>query len=320
MCYSAECWADYRRYMKEFGAHLHIRDFAKMFGYKPLRRVRTPKALDMAFGQAETPEEQEIWQLIQAQQRENVRTWQEELFKQKRRQADAERAMAAGKVTKKIETDLRVAPNKVKQLTRWLNDADRTELKPEDARFFAGDYVPVMIWEDGRRMVKPMRFQCRLHGWTAEVERKYPGTYNARRDSLDTSWRKHWGHKHAVIVISSFFEHVWRHQAEGRALAEGETEEDVVIQFKPQPEHEMVLACLWSDQGGSDGELLSFAFITDEPPAEVAAAGHDRCVIPIKRENIDAWLQPQKCTLSGLQAILDDRERPYYRHQLSIAA
>ncbi len=54
---------------------------------------------------------------------------------------------------------------------------------------------------------------------------------------------------------------------------------------------------------------LSFALTTDEPPPEVQAAGHDRCVIPIKRENIDAWLQPNgdKATM---QAILDDREWP----------
>ena len=45
----------------------------------------------------------------------------------------------------------------------------------------------------------------------------------------------------------------------------------------------------WEEGGES---LDSFAAITDEPPAEVAAAGHDRCIIPIKEENIDAWLNP----------------------------
>jgi hypothetical protein len=27
-----------------------------------------------------------------------------------------------------------------------------------------------------------------------------------------------------------------------------------------------------------------------QPPAEVAAAGHDRCIIPIEEASIDAWL------------------------------
>jgi len=39
-------------------------------------------------------------------------------------------------------------------------------------------------------------------------------------------------------------------------------------------------------------ELLSFAAITDDRPAEFAAAEHDRCIIPIKPGNIAAWLNP----------------------------
>lgn len=318
MCYSAECWAAYENYVRELGAFIHIREFARLYGYKPLprRRRKTPKALDAAFARGKSPEEREIANAIAELTRVDVLEWQAELFKQRRRQADAERILAGPKPTKKAAEDARIAAKKVKQLMRWLEDADRLTVEPEDSRLFPGTFVPVMIWEDGRRVVKPMRFGCRLHGWTEAVERKYPGTYNARRDSLDKSWGKHWGHKHAVIVISSFYEHVWRHHAEGRALAPGEQEEDVVIQFKPQPSHDMVLACLYSDWSGDDEELLSFAFITDEPPAEVAAAGHDRCVIPIKRENIDEWLQPNG-NLERMQQILDDRERPYYEHQLA---
>lgn len=77
------------------------------------------------------------------------------------------------------------------------------------------------------------------------------------------------------------------------------------------------MACLWSHWQEDDGSLLSFAAITDEPPAEVAAAGHDRCIIPIKPENVDAWLSPQGHPLAEQYAILDDRERPYYEHALA---
>jgi hypothetical protein len=52
----------------------------------------------------------------------------------------------------------------------------------------------------------------------------------------------------------------------------------------------------------SQPELLSFAAITDEPPAEIAA-GHDRCIIPIRPQNIHACLKPDRTQL---------RERPYY--------
>ncbi len=49
----------------------------------------------------------------------------------------------------------------------------------------------------------------------------------------------------------------------------------------------------------------SFAAITDEPPPEIAAAGHDRCIIPIKPENVDAWLNPDPSNLEAMYAILD---------------
>jgi putative SOS response-associated peptidase YedK len=48
-----------------------------------------------------------------------------------------------------------------------------------------------------------------------------------------------------------------------------------------------------------------------------AAAGHDRCIIPIKPEHIDAWLNPQASGREAMQAILDDRARPYYEHRLA---
>ena len=64
-------------------------------------------------------------------------------------------------------------------------------------------------------------------------------------------------------------------------------------------------------------DLLSFAAITDEPPPEVAGAGHDRCVIPIKDTNLRTWLEPERSDANALYAVLDDRERPYYEHQLA---
>ena len=74
----------------------------------------------------------------------------------------------------------------------------------------------------------------------------------------------------------------------------------------------MYLACVF-DRWQGDGETLnSFAAITDEPPAEVKAAGHGRCPIPITEANIDAWLTPEGRTSEELFSILDARERPYY--------
>ena len=53
------------------------------------------------------------------------------------------------------------------------------------------------------------------------------------------------------------------------------------------------------------------------PPPEVLMAGRDRGIVPIKSENVDAWLNPDPSNLAPQYAILDDRERPYYEHRLA---
>jgi hypothetical protein len=87
------------------------------------------------------------------------------------------------------------------------------------------------------------------------------------------------------MVATAFFENVSRHRMEGRELREGEKEDNVILEFRPRP-------------------------------AEVAAAGHDRCIIPFKRESVGAWLDP-KGDAQQVYSILDDRWRPYYEHRLA---
>lgn len=162
-----------------------------------------------------------------------------------------------------------------------------------------------------------MRYQCRPAGKPEFYDRKYPGTYNARRDNLEGFWKELFGFSHGIMLATSFFENVSRHRVEGRELAAGEEDENVVLEFEPAGAGVMHVACLWSHWRGKDGsQLLSFAAITDQPPPEVAAAGHDRCIIPIRPQNIDAWLQPSQ-DLAAMYAILDDRERPFYEHRIA---
>lgn len=58
-------------------------------------------------------------------------------------------------------------------------------------------------------------------------------------------------------------------------------------------------------------DLLSFAVIMDEPPKEIRAAGHDRCPIPLRPDNVDAWLRPDIAKPHAQYAILDNRARPF---------
>jgi hypothetical protein len=141
---------------------------------------------------------------------------------------------------------------------------------------------------------------------------------NARRDNLEGFWRSEFGHTHGLVAMDAFFENVNRHRAEGRELGAGEEVENLILEFRPQSSEPMLAACLWSRWSApGEPDLLSFAAITDDPPPEVAAAGHDRCVIPIKPAHIDAWLNPDPVNLKALYANLDDRERPYSEHRLA---
>lgn len=71
----------------------------------------------------------------------------------------------------------------------------------------------------------------------------------------------------------------------------------------------------WRATKPGEKDLLSFAIITDDPPPEIAEAGHDRCPIPIKPGNIDAWLNLDPRDIDPVDAILEGKLRPYYTHR-----
>ncbi len=319
MCYSAQIKADYHHFVREWGAVVSIKRFAELFWEKRKdgQWTRIPKAMREAFRKPAGEDGFALARLVAEADRELAERYQAELRVQTARLENAEAVLAGSRPTRKAADDQRIATNKVKAAQRNLDDLQRSERVDRDSRIFPGSYAPVMIEQEGRRIVVPMRYQCRLPGWDAATERKYPGSYNARRDKLEESWGKLFGHRHAIIIVTRFYENVSRHKLEGRELTAGEKEENVVLEFDPQPPQEMLVACLWNISKGDDGgtDLFSFAAITDEPPAEVAATGHDRCIIPIKPEHVDAWLNPDPDNRAALYAILDDRARPYYEYR-----
>lgn len=318
MCYSAQIWADYRKYVRNWGAELSIADFIRIYWTRQQQpSIRIPKAMDAAFANPQTEGEREVKSFIDAFDAAQATTLEQELFKQRKRFADAERTLQV-KTTRAATESCRIATDKIAWVHGKLADLRRTATIDRDGRIFPGWFAPVMVMEDGRRVIKPMRYQCRLAGKPAIYDSKYPGCYNARRDNLEGFWKEQFGASHGLMVVNAFFENASRHHVEGRALEAGEKEKNVVLEFRPTPAQDMLIACVWSHwQGAGQPDLLSFAAITDEPPTEIAAAGHDRCIIPIKPANIDAWLNPSRTDLAAQYAILDDRERPYYEHRMA---
>jgi putative SOS response-associated peptidase YedK len=319
MCYSAEVKADYKKYVRLYGADIDIETFYDLY-WRQARvtaSIKTPKLMDDLFAHPESEREREIKALIDERNAKRVPELEQDLFAQRKRLADAERKLAT-KVTKTASEEARKARNNIEAIKGWLSDLSRTEPLPKDGRIFPGNYAPVIVMENGRRVVKPMRYRCRPEGKPAFYDSKYPGIYNARRDNLEGFWKDQFGHFHGILIASRFFEHVKRHAYEGRPLLDGEKQEDLIIEFKPEGLDEMLVACVWSCwTAPGEPDLLSFAAITDDPPPEIAAVGHDRCVIPLKPENMDAWLQPDPNSLADQYAILDDRQQAYYQHRLA---
>ena len=318
MCYSAQVWADYRLYVRQYGAELDIKEFYELFWRRSRdSKIKIPKAMEAAFAEPKTEAEQQIKSAIDAFSTAQTVKLEQGLFKQRKRLADAERVLQS-KPTKAAGESKRIAADKIDWTMGKLSDLRRTELKDRDSRIFPGHYVPVIVMEHGRRVIKPMRYQCRPAGKPAFYDTKYPGTYNARRDNLEGFWKGLFGYTHGIVVINAFYENVNRHRVEGRELGGDEAVENVVLEFKPRPTQDMLVACLWSRWAApGEPDLMSFAAITDEPPAEVAAAGHDRCIIPIRLEHVDAWLTPDPVNLAAQHAILDDRARPFYEHRMA---
>jgi putative SOS response-associated peptidase YedK len=313
MCYSAQVYAAARKYRRLTGADISNKEFAKLFfidqGKNPHRKKRpkVARATEIDF-LVEGPEE--IAASIREWDAQEMAELEQELFKQKKRVADGERALQV-KTTKKAQDDVRIGTDKMAKIQARIDALKRREPKPSDNRMFPGYYVPVLVMEDGNKVVKPMRYQCRPAGKPAFYDTKYPGTYNARRDNLEGFWKGEFGHCHGLIMADVFYENV---EVDGK---------NQVLAFTPKNGEPMYIACLWShwtDPKGEEEDLLSFAAITDEPEPEVAAAGHDRTIINIKPEHVDAWLTPEGRPLAEMYAIFDDKQHPYYEHQVAKAA
>jgi putative SOS response-associated peptidase YedK len=309
MCYSAQLQAAYLKYLRETGAQMDMDQFVEIFGARMTDPgIRIPRAVERWFDAPKNAQEMKIKSFIDQWRSSEVTKLERELFAQKKRLADAERALAA-KTTKAATESQRIATNKIQQTLMRLERLKAVQPDPEEARIFPLHFAPVVMRVGDKRLVRLARYHCRLPHEPAFIDRKLPGLYNARRDSLGKYWKGLFGVSHAVMLVDSFFENVDR---------EGKNQ---VLHFVPKPAGTMLIACLyaeWRDaKGGSP--LLSFAAITDEPPPEVAAAGHDRMIINLKPEHLDAWLTPVGRSFDEMQKILGDRQTPYYEHEVMAA-
>lgn len=322
MCYSAQVAQSLSRLARQFAADIDYSSFEDLFADRLTSdgindSVKITKALEHNFLNPQSQVERSITQSIDTYRLRQTRKLETDLFAQKKRLADAERTLKT-KETKKALNDRRIATDKIAKLVTRIGDLKRNDLIDEDSRIFPFWYAPVIVQEADRRFIRPMRYHCRPAGKPALIDRKFDGLYNARRDSLQNFWTDLFGQTHALMVVTSFFENVSLHNFERRELSPDEDPKNLVLHFNPQPPREMLIACLWSHWQAPNGkDLYSFAAITDDPPAEIAAAGHDRCIIALKDEYIDAWLSPAQHSRAELLRMLCDPQRSFYEHRIA---
>jgi len=304
MCYSAQLQQSYREYIRRTGCEMDWRQFIEVFGHRAAHpATRIPRAVERWFDTPASEPEREIKALINRHRAAEVAGLETELFALRKRMADAERKLAA-KPTKAAAENKRIAANKSARAMARLDQLRSPTPHPMDGRIFPMHYAPIVVQDGDRRLIRLARYHLRKPGEPPLIDRKLPGLYNARRDSLGKYWQQQFGATHAVMLVDSFYENVDRDGG------------NAVLHFVPRPEGVMLIACLYAEwiDPKDGGRLLSFAAITDNPPPEVAAAGHDRMIVNLKPENLDAWLTPQGRSVEELQRILSDRQAAYYQH------
>ena len=94
MCYSAQVEADYRQYVRQFGATLSLQDFFEAFWRRAQgENLKCPKAMEAAFQDSRDEALAPIRTLIAQHHQQQASRWEQELFKQRKRLADAERTL-----------------------------------------------------------------------------------------------------------------------------------------------------------------------------------------------------------------------------------
>lgn len=102
MCYSAEVYAAYDKFVRLFGATMSVREFYEILyrrSHDPEAKIKVPKAMEPAFEHPATDAELEIKEFVDKFNTAEATPVERELFAQRKRLADAERTLVT-KTTK----------------------------------------------------------------------------------------------------------------------------------------------------------------------------------------------------------------------------
>lgn len=305
MCYSAKLRQEFRSLQRRYGGRLEWEDFVEL-----VRQRERGCEFDVDF---KIPDEliaglidlggtaaKEI-DLVQRRYKVADGRRLEEALAEAQVELRLAQDKLAAKVTKTAQTAVDTKGRKVLRAQKALDIA----LAPPgiDYRIYPFYFAPILLDDGGQRLIVPARYRI-LPRTGVEVPGQY-NVFNARRDSLQSArnWKPLFGKKHALIPFQRFFE--WVERDSGK----------VEISFNPDGHDGMHTAALYEEYNHPElGFIRSFAMVTDEPPPEVAAAGHDRCPVFLQESLIGDWLSPTGKPLDQLDELLDHKEPTYYSH------
>ncbi len=324
MCYSAMVVQNAKKLELKFHARVQYEMYDSLFSRRLVgEKLSINKALEYQFTHDPVSEiEKSIGHKILRWHESQIPDLEKNLFTQKKRLADAVRALET-KPTKKAENEKRVATNKIDKILEDLQRNRTSEIVVEwEERIFPHQYMSMIcLDETGQRVVRPVRYLMRPKGQDSSFDQKYNGCYNARIDSLDKVpwWKQVFGRNHGLIVVQKFYENVEASEYSKKfKLPEGD-QKNLVLCFEPEDHELMLIPTLW-DRWEKDGEVLySAALLTDEPAPEVAETGHNRTPIFLNEAGVEGWLSSVQKTKDEYFQILQKRKTPRYAHHIVAA-
>jgi putative SOS response-associated peptidase YedK len=305
MCYSALIEADLRKLERQFGVKVDWTSFEEAFNIRAkYDQAMIPSGLDSYIIQnAETPLQKRLAKMAKTHYEDEIKKFSAKLKKYEQDVKDFEAKIKGGSKAKDLEEKLA----KRQATVQWHKEKIEYYQKIEESgapRVFPNFYAPVIIKEDKDSWIRLMRYHlCPKNG--KEMNPFKYNLFNARRDRLldSRTWKPVFGKQHGIFPFHRFYESV-----------ADKDDKSKIIYFQPKDQEIMWSAAIFEESKIPFGNLRSFAAITDEPPPEVAAAGHDRCPVFLAKENFEEWLTP-KASPQELVKLLGGVVPTYFEHK-----
>lgn len=301
MCYSSLLERAWREYEQMFAAPFHLPSWHHLFRQRELDLLlKIPPEIDEILVAVDPLQAGAI--------RESDRVWRGNCRSEMAR-LDEEIAYLTAALPKKPDAVAKAPLNHAKRRRKSLEKAlNAAPVQRDTYRIYPKQFAPLILVEEGERRTVPARYRV-LPRNGVEYPDEY-NVYNAVRDMLTVrkTWKPLFGAQHALFPFLKFYE--W--------LTNPQTHKKEEVSFAAEGYGRMWAASLYEEyQDPKLGLIRSFAMITDAPPPEVAATGHDRCPIFLDEDSIDDWLRPAGKSFESLNTLLDRKQPAYFRNSLA---